>query len=153
MPLPLNHRTKRRSNGVVFLVGSASAAYAVPTELNIEIRGGRPSTTGAWERVKPFRKNLRESLTRLVISCDMVRTFRRRRIPLRHQGYNQIFEMKRRVPEVFERPPDQRLVGRCIVASRHVPKHLLYDALLALGRARQQFTSLPRARELRVGKS
>src|SRR2546428_13473147 len=101
MPLPLNQSTKRRSNGTDFFAAFVSAAYAVPAELNIEISGGSPSTTGAWESVKPLRSNLRDSLTRLVISCDMDSARQWPKIPLPHQGYNQLLEMKTGVPEVF----------------------------------------------------
>ena len=65
MPLPLNQITNRFSTGAVLVV--TDAAYAVPVELNIDTRGGRPRITGACVAVKPFRKNLRESLLRRVM--------------------------------------------------------------------------------------
>src|SRR6266852_3108329 len=82
MPLPLNQSTKRRSNGAVFFAGFASAAYAVPVELNIETSGGKPMMTGACERVSPLRKNRRDSLTRRVISCDTDAPFSELLVPL-----------------------------------------------------------------------
>ena len=63
MPLPLNQMTNR------FWIGArrpaASAAYAVPVELNIEISGGTPTMTGSWAAVRPLRKILRDKTNAL----------------------------------------------------------------------------------------
>src|SRR5450432_2969413 len=75
MPLPLNHSTKRLSMALPAPSAGASAAYAVPSELNIETSGGSPTRIGAPEAVSPFNRDRRESLTRLVITCDMNAAF------------------------------------------------------------------------------
>src|SRR5262245_57006269 len=113
MPLPLNQSTKRFSIGAAVLtVAAGSAAYAVPVELNIEISGGRPTTTGACESVRPLRKILRESLGRLVMTCDMRVVPGGRSIPPCDQGYHQFPETELRLAEIFERTVEQRPVGR-----------------------------------------
>src|SRR5215831_10552071 len=150
MPLPLNQSTKRRSNGTVFLVGLASAAYTVPVELNMETRGGRPTITGACERVSPLRKNRRDSLARRVIGCDTHAPFRGLLVPLPYQGYNQFPEMETGAPEILQGAADYRYVGAGILAAGHIAKYLLDDAFLALRRVGQQLAQLPGAVELRI---
>src|SRR5215472_8310856 len=71
MPFPLNQMTNRLWIELPIAAGAGlSAAYAVPVELNMEISGGTPTTTGSWAAVSPLRKILRDKRTRLVITCD-----------------------------------------------------------------------------------
>src|SRR5215831_17032168 len=70
MPFPLNQSTKRLSMGVS-PTRAGAAAYAVPCALNIETRGGRPTTILDPAAVSPFKIVRRENLTRFVITCDM----------------------------------------------------------------------------------
>src|SRR3954462_2320854 len=78
MPWPLNHSTKRLSIGFSMAGESAAtvsgvAAEAVPSELNIETNGGRPTTIRAPAVVIPFNSDRRDVLTRSVIICDIQR--------------------------------------------------------------------------------
>src|SRR6476661_3768314 len=122
MPLPLNQMTNRFSIGAALV-----AAYAVPVELNIETRGGSPRTTGACVAVNPFRKNLRESLLRRVMMFAIGDPFHRF-----YQRDQQLFKVEAGLAEILKRLADPRFVRRSLMAARHVPKHLLHHALLAL---------------------
>ena len=75
MPFPLNHRTKRLSIGFSATGAPAAtlaelAAYAVPMELNMDVRGGRPIAIRAPAAVIPLSSDRRDVLTRSVIICD-----------------------------------------------------------------------------------
>src|SRR3982750_2405773 len=95
MPLPLNHRTYRLS-----IAGAgggsvrASAAYAVPWELNMATSGGTPTMIGVCAAVRPFRKILRDSLLRFVITRDIHRPPGELRGLRRDQIHHQLFKTK-----------------------------------------------------------
>src|SRR6266446_8530981 len=145
MPLPLNQITNRFPIGAALVL--AGAAYAVPVELNIDTRGGSPRMTGACVAVNPFRKNLRESLLRRVMMFAIETPFCGRATPRLYQGDQQLFKVETGLTEIVERPVDPRFVRRGLMAARHVAKHLLHHALLALFGPGDNFTQLPGARE------
>src|SRR5688572_9425673 len=72
MPFPLNHATNRVGGVLVF-----SAAYAVPFALNIPIRGGSPTVTGAPERAANPRRKRRRDNARCLVSTDAIVSPRR----------------------------------------------------------------------------
>src|SRR5215471_7144957 len=92
MPLPLNQRTNRFCGRFTCPSrAGTSAAYAVPAELNIEMRGGTPVITGTCAAVSPRRKSLRDRRFRLVMICDIFNApceFRRF-----DQGHHEFSEM------------------------------------------------------------
>src|SRR5690349_13539524 len=123
MPLPLNQSTKRDSMAPGFApVGSFSAAYAVPAELNMETSGGIPTSTGACESVSPLRKIRRESLGRRVITFGIRFPPRDGLIPPYQQGYHQLLQVELRFPEIFQGLVQQRPVGRGVETPGHITK-------------------------------
>src|SRR5436309_971334 len=103
---------------MAFAAPSAGAAYAVPTELNIETSGGSPTTIGAPVAVRPFNKDRREILTRFVITCDMSSPFWLREFPQTHQRHDQLFELKLRALKIVQCLADERAIRR----SLHPPR-------------------------------
>src|SRR5215471_16823374 len=133
MPFPLNQMTNRLWIELPIAAGGGlSAAYAVPVELNMEISGGRPTTTGNWAAVSPLRKTLRDKRTRLVITCDTDFPPRISKFPRFNQSHHQFPEMKSGLAKRLARRAEQATVGWRVKASGHVPENLFDHALLTL---------------------
>src|SRR6187200_344918 len=121
MPLPLNQKTKRFSMAADVPSAAASAAYAVPVELNMLTNGGSPTCTAPPASVRPFRKRLRDKRERLVITCDTGNSSLRGELPRHHHGNHHIFKLEARLTEILGNFLDRRLVGGGIAAARYVP--------------------------------
>src|SRR3954470_15585118 len=96
--------------------------------------------TGACEAVSPFRKNLRESLTRRVMMFAIGTPFLRRALDRFYQGNQNFFEVETGLLELRQRFADPSFVGRGFVPAFQVTKHLLDHAFLALPGSRQNLT-------------
>src|SRR5438270_11086301 len=99
--------------------------------------------TGACEAVSPFRKNLRESLTRRVMMFAIGTPFLRRALDRFYQGNQNLFEVETGVLELRQSFADSTVVGRGFVPAFEVTKNLLDHACLALHGTRQNLTQLP----------
>src|SRR5947209_1466729 len=150
MPFPLNQITNRFPIELASPVRAAeSAAYAVPVELNIEIRGGTPTITGSWAAVRPFRKIRRDRRVRLVITCDMSRPPWIWKFPQFYQSDHQLFKPIVRFPKRLECPIQYGPVSGRILPSGHIPEELLDHAFLALRRPGQELAEFSRAAKIR----
>src|SRR4051812_19596542 len=111
--------------------------------------GGSPTCTAPPANVSPRKKCRRDTLERLAITCDISPPLPRKLTGTHHRDYH-FLEPEIRLAEVLEHAPDQRPVGRCFRAPRHIPEILLDHALLALRAARENRAQLLRRRERRV---
>src|SRR5215471_2555381 len=132
MPFPLNQMTNRLWIELLVAFGGVSAAYAVPVELNMEISGGTPTTTGTWAAVSPLRKILRDKRTRLVITCDTDLPPCVCKFPRFNQSHHQFPEMKAGVPKRLCCRAQHGAVRWRVQASGHIPEDLFHHALLTL---------------------
>ena len=89
--------------------------------------------TGEPAAVNPFSSDLRESLTRFVITCDMNSPSCIRKRPRPHERDDQLFEAKLRTSKFVQYAADQWPVRQRFYPANSVSKVLLDDALLALG--------------------
>src|SRR5262249_19475645 len=149
MPFPLNQMTNRLWIELLVAFGGVSAAYAVPVELNMEISGGTPTTTGTWAAVSPLRKILRDKRMRLVITCDTDLPPRVCKFPRFNQCHHQFPEVKTGVPKPLRRGAEHWPVGWRVQASGHIPEDLFDHALLTLRALRKKGAEFPGTRELR----
>src|SRR5437870_5319208 len=132
MAFPLNQSGNRFPRDLASTGrGAASAAYAVPVELNIEIRGGTPTITGNWAAVRPCRKIRRDRRVRLVINCDICRPPWIWKFLQFYQSDHQFFEPVVRFPKRLESPIQYGPISGRILPSGHVPEELLDYAFLA----------------------
>jgi len=92
---------------------------------------------GVPEAVSPFNKDLREILTRLVITCDKVPPLRIREFSQAYQRNDQLFEPELRIPEIVHSFSENGPVGRRFRMSDGVTEILLDNALLALRTLRE----------------
>src|SRR4051812_10097184 len=133
MPFPLNHSTNLFCTSPAF--GSrtgASAAYAVPIELNIDTRGGMPTITGTWAAVSPRRKILRERRLRLVIICDIGNAPCFCNFGRSYQFDQQVFEVIARLAKTVHSLFQHRSVRWSIQPAGHIPENLFDDTFLTL---------------------
>src|SRR6185312_717309 len=156
MPLPLNHRTKRVSIGFAGVPVAGSAAYAVPIELNIEIRGGNPTAILAPATVMPFSMLRLEVLSRLVITCDTRYTPSclgfglLRKFSHNCERHNHFLELELRFPEGVGHFQNQRTIRFRVQPPGSIAEILPDDTFLALRTLRQNGAEFSRRIELRI---
>ena len=153
VPEKIQKKMKRLGTGTAVLLADASAAYAVPAELNIETSGGKPTRTGAGENAIPFKNPRREIRRRLVMTCDIDWPPCERFFSSLNQRDEQFLEPKPGSAKIFQCLVQRRPVCRRLHPAGHVAKHLLHNALLALRGPCQHLTQLTRVCELRIFES
>src|SRR6476620_5185979 len=103
----------------------------------MDTSGGRPTIIGVPEAVSPFNKDLREILTRLVITCDKVPPLGIREFSQAYQRNDKLFEPELRIPEIIHRFSENGPVGRRFHMPDRIPKILLHNTLLTLRTLRE----------------
>jgi len=98
----------------------------------MDTSGGNPTIIGAPDAVIPFSNDLREILTRLVITCDKAAPLRIREFSQAYQRYDELFKPKLRIPEIIDGFPENRTIGRRFHVPSHIPEVLLNNTFLAL---------------------
>src|ERR1700722_1543383 len=101
----------------------------------MDTSGGKPIQAPPVS-VKPLSSFRRDTLARLVITCDMRGPFFVRKLPAACYSNYKFLKLELRILKAFQSPRDKRMVGGRLHAPSGVAEVLLHHAFLALRRLR-----------------